>query len=98
MTTRVAPLRHKAVSRMDSAERLSVTGIVSGPHHHDDNSWFVLVVTHCVTTLRHAHRHTTSMMSQLVFHDVLSNFEDGRCHAFSSVDANDRRCLDGFQQ
>ena len=55
MTTRVAPLRHRAVSRMDSAERLIETGIVSGLHRHDDNSWFFpsfasghIVVTLCV--------------------------------------------------
>ena len=55
MTTRVAPLRHRAVSRMDSAERWIETGIVSGLHRHGDNSWFVpsfssgpIVVTSCV--------------------------------------------------
>ena len=55
VTTRVAPLRHRAVSRMDSAERLIEIGIVSGLHRQGDNSWFVLsfssghiVVTPCV--------------------------------------------------
>ena len=36
VSTRVAPLRHQAVSRMDSAERLIVTGIVGGLHRPDD--------------------------------------------------------------
>ena len=59
VTTRVALLRHRAVSRMDSAERLIVTGIVSGLHRHDDNSWFVPPFSsgHIVvlTFLRHVH-------------------------------------------
>ena len=72
-----------------------VTSIVGGFHHHDDNSWFVpsfssghIVVTPCVdvyTTCAFASscrlRHTTGMMYQRIFHDVLSNFGDGRCHA-----------------
>ena len=55
VTTRVAPLRHRAVSRVDSAERWVETGIVIGLHRHDDDSWFVpsfssghIVVTPCV--------------------------------------------------
>ena len=84
MTTRVAPLRHRAVSRMDSAERLIETGIVSGLHRHVDNSWFVpsfssghIVVTPCVDVsptcacaITCSLRHTTGMMYQRVFHDV----------------------------
>ena len=97
-------------SRVASAERLSVIGIVSGLHRHDDNSWFVpsfpsghTVVTLCVDVsqtcaVSRGPRHTTSMVHQRVFHDVLSNFADGRCHACSSVDASDGKCLDGCQQ
>ena len=110
MTTRVALLRYRAVSRMDSAERWIETCIVSGLHRHDDNSWFVpscssghVVVIPCVEdsltcacAITCSLRHTTGMMYQRVFHDVLSNFADGRCHASSSVDVSDGRCLDGF--
>ena len=62
VTTRVAPLRRRAVSRMDSAERVIETGIVSGLHRYDDNSWFVpsfssghIVVTLVLTFLQHVH-------------------------------------------
>ena len=98
--------------RMDSAERLIETGIGSLLHRHDDNSWFVpsfssghIVVTlfvdvspTCACAISCILRHTTGMMYRRIFHGVLSNFGDGRCHACSSVDASDGRCLDGFQQ
>ena len=60
-----------------AAERLIVSGIVSGLHRHDDNSWFVpsfssehIVVIRCVTTLRHERMHNLMQSASHHRHDV----------------------------
>ena len=78
--------RHATVfdSRVASAGRLDVNGIVRGWHRHDGTVWFVP---------------TTSTMCQRVHH-VLQTSEMEDAILCSSVDAHPRkadgRCLDGF--
>ena len=112
VTTRVAPLRHRAVSRMDPAERLIVTGIVGGLHRHDDNSWFVpsfssghIVVTPCVDVsptcacaISCSLRHTTGMMINASFMMSGQNSEMEDAMLEPPLMVSDGRCLNGFQQ